>query len=149
MKNKIKNNVKYKCIICVQSDYSELNRIREFVQQNASIFGFTDIEASKITLAVDEACTNIIKHTHNHDKSKEIWVAIDTENENFIVNILNEGNPFDPLQVPQQNMNEYFKGYKRGGLGISIMKKLIDDIKYFPHNESFPKNILRLTKSLH
>ena len=138
---------KYGSIIA-ESDNSELSRIRDFVAINAVKFGFAEDISQKIALAVDEACSNLIKHAYKLDNSKKIWINIEKQSDEFVVRIIDEGNPFDPLQVPEQDMPKYFKKFSRGGLGIQIMRLVMDKINYFPSSTGNPQNILELRKVL-
>ena len=145
MNKKTKMNDK---ILCYSGEYSELHKIREFVHQKASKFGFSDDEANNISLAVDEACSNLIHHAFHFDKSKKICIQVLTDDDNFTVNIYDDGSPFNPLEAIQPDMQEYFKNYQRGGLGIKIMRSVMDEINYLPSNSSNQQNILSLKKHL-
>src|SRR3989339_1556417 len=109
-KEKILNKENY---ICACGDFSELHKIRNFVYSKAQVFGFDDNDASKIALAVDEACTNLIKHSFNLDKTKEFCVSVEPSSFNFTVKIHDKGQPFNPMEVDKLDMNEYFKNYKK------------------------------------
>ncbi len=145
----INGTQKYNNKVCATSDFTELYRIREFVICQAEDFGFSCDEASQIGLAVDEACTNIIKHSFKLDKSKKFCVQVETNANFFIVNISDNGKPFDPMTIPEVDMKEYIKHYKRGGLGIHIIRNVMDDVKYYPSNDKNVMNLLTLKKSLH
>jgi serine/threonine-protein kinase RsbW len=133
--------------ICTFGDYSELSKIRDFVFARAIDRGFPDSEAQKIVLAVDEACTNLIRHAFKLDKSKKICVSIESDPNNFTVNIIDDGNPFDPMQVNKPDMDEYFKQFKKGGLGIHLMKSVMDEISYTPSDKADDSmNTLKLKK---
>ncbi len=135
--------------ICINADSSELVRIRDFVLLKAKAFGFDETTATKITLAVDEACTNLIEHSYKFDRSREICIKIDTNDSKFTVLILDDGNSFDPLSKQKLDMSEYINNIRRGGLGIHIIRLVMDEIKYFPRSHNSPKNILMLTKYMH
>jgi serine/threonine-protein kinase RsbW len=135
--------------VCATSDFTELHRIRQFVMDSAGRVGFSDDEASKIGLAVDEACTNIIKHSFKFDKSKKFCVQVETSTDFFIVNISDNGAPFDPLTVPDVDMKDYISNFKRGGLGIHIIRNVMDEVDYTPSAGSNSMNLLTLKKSLH
>lgn len=140
---------KYQNNLCAVSDFKELGRIREFVLKKAIVFGFSDDEAQKISLAVDEACSNLIRHAFNFDSNKKICVEIELNNKDmFVVNILDDGKPFNPLDVESPDMKSYFREFRTGGLGISIMKKVMDDISYTPSDSKKAKNLLQLKKNL-
>mgnify|MGYP000905311068 CR=1 FL=1 len=134
--------------ICISSDFAELIKIRDFISDKANNFGFSDDQINKIVMAVDEACTNLIKHSNKFDKAKNICIQVETDNKLFIVNILDDGIPFNPINYPSPDINDYLQKPKSGGLGIFIIKRVMDNISYIPSNKKTPHNILRLTKYL-
>ncbi|KAA0248632.1 MAG: ATP-binding protein [Chlorobiota bacterium] len=48
--------------LTITSQTNRLNDVRQFVSGQARTHGFAEDDVNKITIAVDEACTNIIKH---------------------------------------------------------------------------------------
>lgn len=144
----LNSNKTYKTL-CVIGDTNELTKIRDFVDENARLFGFSEEQAFKICLAVDEACSNLIRHSFKFDKSKEICVAIEEANDKFTINILDKGSSFNPLDYSTPDMIEYLKKFQKGGLGIHIIKSVMDEISYSPALENNSCNTLMLTKYKH
>jgi len=134
--------------LCIGTDLSKLQEIRDYITSASKRFGFEDSEAQNIALAVDEACTNLIKYSFKFDDSKKICISIETAKKEFCVNITDNGDPFNPLIVPTPDMNEYFRNMKPGGLGILIMRSVMDDITYLSSTENNEHNILKLKKYL-
>ena len=132
--------------LLTQGDLSELERIREFIIVKANTFGFSNDIAYKIALAVDEACSNLIKHSFKFDSKKTISISIETERNAFTVIISDYGNPFDPNNISSPNMKEYFEHFNRGGLGVHIMKSVMDEISYIPSQNIDSSNKLILRK---
>ena len=132
--------------ICVKSQHSELDRIRNFVQTEAHKFGFDEKISYQISLAVDEACTNLINYAYNKRTDQDICIKLDKKLEELIIKIYDDGEPFDPSRVESPNMKEYRKKMKRGGLGIHIIKLVMDKINYYPSENN--KNILELRKKI-
>ena len=130
----------------IPSQTGKLNMAREFVADAAKVFGFKDDDVNNIALAVDEACTNIIKHVYSYDTDKEIDIVVSMKKPEFEILIEDRGKHFNPNQVPVPNMKEYMSHYKRGGLGMYLMKKLMDKVEYSIHPK---KNVVRLIKYLH
>lgn len=130
----------------IKSQTEHLLEIREFVSEAAHQFGFSDEEASKIVLAVDEACTNIIKHAYQYDPHKDIHISIRTSQGAFEVLIEDEGKSFDPLALKPLDLQQHLRQYRRGGLGVYLMKTLMDEVEYnlIPGK----KNVVRMTKYL-
>jgi serine/threonine-protein kinase RsbW len=130
----------------IESRTERLIAVREFVSSAAREFGFNDEDIGKIALAVDEACTNIIKHAYRFDPNKEITVSIRQKNGAFEVSILDSGAGFDPARIPTPDMKEYLSHFRRGGLGIYLIKSLMDKVEY--GNGPGQSNEVRLTKYL-
>jgi serine/threonine-protein kinase RsbW len=130
--------------INIESRTERLIAVREFVSDAAREFGFSDEDVSKIALAVDEACTNVIKHAYRFDPSKYITVTVKRDDALFEVDILDTGRQFNPADVHAPNMKEYLTHFRRGGLGVYLMKSLMDRVEYFI--EPGKKNEVRLIK---
>jgi len=120
--------------------------IREFVSEEARAFGFSDEDAANIILAVDEACTNIIKHAYQYATDKEIEVTVLRKNRCFEIRIFDTGRSFDPTTIRQPDLKEHIGHRKRGGLGVYLMKKLMDKVEYDFHKGK--RNEVRLIKNL-
>lgn len=125
-----------------------LESIRKFIFKNSTKFGFNEYKAEELVLAVDEACTNLIKHAYKSDSQSSITIEIKSNRTNLIVNIIDNSPAFDPRYVKDPNMIEYRDEYRKGGLGIFIMKSLVDSIDYKTINNGEFKNILTLVKQL-
>lgn len=132
--------------LTIESRTDRLIAVREFVSTQAREFGFTDEDVSKIALAVDEACTNIIKHAYRFDPTKDITVAVRTGNGTFIVAIRDTGHEFNPEMIPTPDMREYLSHYRKGGLGVYLMRSLMDKVEY--DIKPGQRNEVRLTKYL-
>ncbi len=135
-----------KLVKTVQSRTDHLHEVREFVSQVARQFGFGDEETANIVLAVDEACTNVIEHAYNNAPDKEITVEIRPANGMFEIRVLDEGKSFNPDAVKPPNLKKHLSEYRRGGLGIYLMKTLMDKVEY--NFSPGKKNEVRLTKYL-
>lgn len=123
-------NKKIEKELIVKSSTDNLAKVREFTKKAAEESGFSEETVGKIILAVDEACTNIIKHAYKFSPDGKIVISIKFDSAKFTISIIDEGIHFNPNSVPEPNIVEYYKQKKIGGLGIFLMKKLMDDVKY-------------------
>ncbi len=119
----------------IESRTDNLERARLFVAGIARRFRFNEEDVAKIELAVDEACTNIMKHAYKFNPARSIKILVTLENsqsekQRLVVNIRDTGMSFNPKEYHGPDMNEYFKKYRVGGLRIMIMKKLMDEVRY-------------------
>jgi len=132
--------------ILIKSSTRNLFEVRNFIEENAKKY-LTDANIiNQIILSVDEACTNIIKHTYKFDENHVIEIQNYTNNNQFVVKIFYNGDEFDPNKKNNPDMKEYFAKYKVGGLGIPLMKKFMDKIDYMHYVDNF--NELTLVKNL-
>jgi serine/threonine-protein kinase RsbW len=130
----------------IDSRTDRLIIVREFVSDAAREFGFGEDDVSKISLAVDEACTNVIKHAYGFDSSKSLTVTVVPGKDFLEFLIRDNGKGFDPSKVSTPDMKEYLSHFRKGGLGVYLMKKLMDVVEY----QLLPgqKNEVRLVKYL-
>ena len=126
----------------VPAQMNYLRVLRKFVSRVGSKYGFSSRELYAFKASVDEACTNIIEHGYGH-KDGSITIRAIVKNESFTIELVDQGKSFDPKQVGKPDINKYVKIGKKGGLGIFIMYKLLDEIDYKTTKDG---NILRLTK---
>ena len=135
----------------IQSRTELLADMRTFVSDAARAFGFSEGEVGKIELAIDEACTNIIKHAYKYNPDGIIEIRLSVQsvgktNRKFIVEILDSGISFDSSKYSAPDMTEYFRKLRHGGLGIVLMKKLMDEVEFGPAIGN--RNTIRLIKYL-
>ncbi len=116
--------------LIVKSRTENLSKIREFVSSNASEAGFSKDEIDNIILAVDEACTNVIKHAYKYSPDEEILIEIKYNKSAFTVTIEDKGISFDPNLIPSPDLQKYHREHRVGGLGMYLMKTLMDEVKY-------------------
>jgi len=132
--------------LTVKSTTNNLAIIREFVENIARESGFSNEIVSKISLAVDEACTNVIKHAYKFSPDREIKILTQFNDSKLTIRITDSGDKFDPNLIPEPNLKEYHKQKKVGGLGMFLMKKLMDEVQY--HTLSGNQNQVVLVKYL-
>lgn len=131
--------------ITVSASTENLALIRAFVAEQALKNGLAEKTIDEIRLAVDEAFTNIIKHAYNFDSNKKVSLKTGMENATFWISICDEGKPYDPGTYTEPNIADRIKEGKRGGVGVFLIKKLMDKVEYrsFGH-----KNEIKLIKNL-
>jgi len=117
-------------MLVVQSRTNNLSTIRDFVYAAALDAGFSVEVIDNIILAVDEACTNIIKHAYKSYPEGEITIKLKRKDKKFTVVIIDHGVPFKPETIPDPDLQKYYRQHKVGGLGMYLMKSLMDEVKY-------------------
>lgn len=131
---KTKTNIPKELVI--SSSTNNLAEVRSFVEMHTDEIKLDEKVVLHIALAVDEACTNIIKHAYNNSANEKIWIKIKATNKKINIRITDNGNPFDPSIIGEPNIAKSQKMKKGGGLGMFLIKKIMDKVKYNPKRGS-------------
>jgi serine/threonine-protein kinase RsbW len=107
-----------------------LEAIRNFVSGIARKAGFPEGDVSKIELAVDEACSNVIEHAYQKDEKRDIEIQVRIDDQKLTVIIADRGRSFNFQSVKTPDMKQYLAELRVGGLGIYLMKMLMDEVEY-------------------
>ncbi len=121
-----------------------LDEIREFVGSIAHEYGFSDKAVYNIQLAADEAASNIIEHAYDGIADGMLAISCGVETGVLTVVLIDHGKPFDPSEVPLPDIQADLGDRKIGGLGIFLMRKLMDEVHYT--SDANTGNILKMIK---
>jgi len=118
-------------VVQTPGDIGYLHRIREFIAGMATEAGIDPHEIDNIELAVDEACTNIIEHGYApDDTNKELTIRLEIDDSKLVLTVIDRAKPFDIVQYEPVDINTLQVEGKDGGLGIRLIKHIMDDIYY-------------------
>lgn len=135
----------YECLNC---NLEELSKIRAFLNKVLKKYIDNELTISHLILVVDEAITNLLEHSFSEKDNSLIIISLIFENNRLKIIISDNGKSFDLRDFVNIDMKEYFKSLKKGGLGIYIIKEIIDEIEYYPANSSQKLNKLILIKQI-
>jgi serine/threonine-protein kinase RsbW len=127
-----------------RAKFDQLDDIREFVARAAQDAGLDDPSVYSIELCTDEACTNIIEHAYRGQENGEIECTCDSNDEKLVIIIRDHGKPFDPSNVAVPDLDADLEDRPVGGLGVFLMKKLMDEVRFEQLGES--GNVLTMVK---
>lgn len=101
---------------------------------------------AQINVVIDEIYSNIAKFAYKPDAVGDVTVSLDINDENdFSITFVDHGEPFNPLEKEDPDVDLGIDERGIGGLGIFIVKKTMDDVQYKYENNS---NILILIKKI-
>lgn len=107
-----------------------LDEIRDLVAEVARKGGFSEKEIYSLQLAADEAASNIIEHAYAGVTNASLDVSCDMSGDEIVITMLDNGKPFDPSKVKQPNLKANLSERQIGGLGMYLMRKLMDEVHY-------------------
>lgn len=112
--------------LSVASNPRYLKLVRSVILQSAMIMDFSEKICKDITLAVDEALTNIIKHSYLGCLDKKIDITLILHDDRLELKIRDFGRKVDPKTIKPRNLHDV----KPGGLGVFFIKKIMDFVEY-------------------
>lgn len=124
--------------------FEYLDEIREFVGNIARAGGFADKDIYNIQLAADEAASNVIEHAYEGVSNGVLELSCGVAGDTITIILVDYGDSFDPSQIPLPDLKADLSERKIGGLGIFLMRKLMDEVHY--ESRSDKSNVLTMTK---
>jgi len=112
------------------AQYKSLEQVRQFVAHQAEKCGFDDKEIFGITMAVDEAFTNIINHAYMGECVEEVECTCFENEEGFTVRMIDSGSQFDPASIPAPDLESNLEDRAIGGLGVYFMRCYMDEVHF-------------------
>ena len=128
------------------ASFDQLEAIREFVNRATGDAGMNESGRCALEMAVDEACSNIIEHAYKGLSLGEIECICDYDTQTFKVILRDHGHPFDINSVPLPDLTDPLEKRKVGGLGVYLIRELMDDVMY--ENKGELGNILTLMRKI-
>ena len=112
--------------IRIPSDPQQLYLMRRLVREISAAGGFNDEETGRIVLALDEACTNVIRHAYCGDTKKNIVIEAGCREDGVCFVVIDEGIKPDPQDIKPRPLGEI----EPGGLGTHFIQVVMDEVTY-------------------
>ena len=100
--------------------------ISVFAEQN----DFSRDVVMKIKLSTEEALVNILNYAYP-ECDGEVEICYRKQNDTkLVLEILDNGIPFDPLSLPEPDLTSNLSERHVGGLGVFFIRKMTEDVQY-------------------
>lgn len=96
-------------------------------------------EVDEVQVALQEACTNAIRHAHKGDANLRFQVEMNRLEDALVVRVKDSGGPFEldaRKEAPPESLQE-------GGYGIRIMRAWMDEVSVSRQDD---RNVLTLVR---
>ncbi len=104
-----------------------------------------DEDVAGLDVALDELITNAINYGYHDGNAHEILIEVNVEGDRLMIDIRDDGAPFDPLSIPEPDLSVELEERQIGGLGMYFVRSLLDNIEY---RRSNGWNVVSLEKRL-
>jgi serine/threonine-protein kinase RsbW len=128
--------------LTLPADINEIPRVSSELEALMRTHGFQDEDILDTQLAVEEGVTNIILHGYGN-AGGEVLVLFRASRGIVEIQLEDRGIPFNPLTLPEPDLESDVEDRKIGGLGIFLIRQVMNDIQYRLEDG---KNILVMVK---
>ena len=105
---------------------TSLIEVRDFIADVCVRAGFSKRETNNTKLAMDEACTNIIKHAYGGDSSGTIALRVEIGSGEVRIEVRDTGKQADVSNIGPRDLADV----RPGGLGTHFMNSVFDTVNY-------------------
>jgi serine/threonine-protein kinase RsbW len=134
-----------KMLITLRNSLSEIERLADAVTQFGRENSFSDKSIFDINLVLEEIVNNIISYAYKDKNEHQIDIHVKLEGQDLVLKVEDDGIPFNPLEVPEPDINKPLEERQPGGLGLFFVRKLADELEYRRDKD---KNILMVRKKI-
>jgi serine/threonine-protein kinase RsbW len=117
-------------LITLLNRTDELERLSRAIDNFAEAHGFSEDVTHALHLALDEVVANVIRHAHDDGDEHRIGVQLTVGDGVVTIEVNDDGVPFNPLAAPPPNLDAPISQRRPGGLGIHIIKAIMDGLDY-------------------
>lgn len=116
--------------IIVPASPSCLNAVQNFLEETLTEYGLSKKDICIFLIASDEVFSNVCRYSKAKEAAVECSVQGNSENGRIVLKIEDDGTAFDPLEKPVPDVESPLEHRKQGGLGIYMVRKLMDAVTY-------------------
>jgi anti-sigma regulatory factor (Ser/Thr protein kinase) len=114
----------------LKNDLSELKNLNRHLNDWGRDTGLQTNSILRINICLDELFTNIVSYGFDDDLEHIIKFTVNVDDDLLVINIEDDGIPFNPVKKLDPDFPANVESANIGGLGIHIIRKLIDNISY-------------------
>lgn len=116
--------------LVIESRLAELGRVERWLAGLLQDWKVPPETQFAVDLVINEAVTNVIGYAHPEDPTRETLISLTDRPDAILVEIIDTGAAFNPLDAPEMIASRDLEGASIGGRGIHLIKSFSDDYSY-------------------
>ena len=131
--------------LVIGNTVAEMAKVIEFVEKFGAAHGIPQAAINDLNVCLDELLNNTISYGYDDQAPHSIAVDLTLAADLLIIDIEDDGKPFDPRQGTPKPSSGTIQSRAIGGLGLHFVKTLMDEVGYMRMGGN---NVVRLVKKL-
>jgi anti-sigma regulatory factor (Ser/Thr protein kinase) len=132
-------------IFSIGNSHGDIQVAAEKVRRFLEMHGVGEEDVTRIDVALDEILTNAVNYGFEDGEAHEILLSLSIAADCLAIEVQDDGRPFDPLGIPEPDLDADLESRQIGGLGMHFVRTLLDRVSYSRRNGW---NVLSLEKQL-
>ncbi len=128
--------------IRIRNDSGDLDKLTRWIIEACDAARLSKKTAFAVQLCLDEAVANILEHGKGSARASAIAAALECSDSNVVLEIEDDGEPFDPAMAAAPQAPHTLEAASPGGRGIHLMRQFSSRMEYA---RTGGRNRLRLT----
>lgn len=116
--------------LTLRGDLKEVARADRWLQARCAGRGIEEDALYDLRLALDEILANVIRHGYGVGGNGTITVALELPGDRVRIEVSDAAPPFNPLDLPPPDLEAHPSERPAGGLGVFLVRRLMDSVRY-------------------
>ena len=129
--------------IVLKNDLSEIAKLHQELENFGQKCGLSSKTLFELNLILEEVVANVISYAYADKQRHEIVVRADLRDAQLVIEVEDDGRPFNPLQNPPPDLEQPLEHRNVGGLGLHLVRELTTSVEYIRQGD---KNRLVMRK---
>jgi len=116
--------------IVLRNDLSEIAKLQREIENFGQKCSLSSKTLFELNLILEEVLANLISYAYGDNQRHEIVVRADLRDGELVIEVEDDGRPFNPLQSPPPDLEAPLEQRNVGGLGLHLVRELTSSIEY-------------------
>jgi serine/threonine-protein kinase RsbW len=129
----------------LSNESAQLRQLAEFAAGFADASSLPHDERARLLIILEELFNNAVAYGYAPGMTGKIAVTLQREHCRLVIDFCDDGQPFDPLALPEPDLDAPEEERAIGGLGVYIVRSLVDEACY---SREDGRNRLRMVRRI-
>ncbi len=116
--------------IVLRNELPDIQKLHLELEDFAQACDFPSRTLFELKVVLEEIVANVISYAYEDTQSHEIVIQAECKNGELVLDVEDDGRPFNPLLVRAPDLESPLQQRKVGGLGLHLVREFTQSIAY-------------------